>query len=113
MSERHITDHDQLVTDLVTELPGWLPTQRWFAGKDRDITAVRPLSWTTVLDGDPLLIHLIVDVAQGDRSAAYQLLVGSRQSRLPDVAASASIGLENGLTCYEASGDADLTAPQR
>lgn len=106
-----ITDHDQLVTDLVTELPDWLPTQRWFAGKDRDITAVRPLSWTTVLDGDPLLIHLIVDVVQGDRSAAYQLLVGSRQSQLPDVAASASIGLENGLTCYEATGDADLTAP--
>ncbi|MBC7633718.1 aminoglycoside phosphotransferase [Aeromicrobium sp.] len=103
--------HDELVAHLSNELPAWLPTQRWFAGKDRDITAVRALTWTTVLDGDPLLIHLVVEVEQGDRTEPYQLLIGSRQSQLPDVASSASIGLDSGLTCYEASGDADLTAP--
>jgi maltokinase len=102
--------HDELVAHLATELPTWLPTQRWFGGKDRDITAVRPLAWTTVLEGDPLLIHVIVEVEQGDRREPYQLLIGSRRSQLPDVAASASIGLDSGLTCYEASGDADLTA---
>nr|MCW2727857.1 aminoglycoside phosphotransferase [Aeromicrobium sp.] len=102
--------HDALVRELVTELPEWLPKQRWFAGKDRAVTAVRPLSWTTITDGDPLLIHLVIEVEQDDRREPYQLLVGSRQSDLPDVSSSAAIGLENGLTCYEASGDADLTA---
>ncbi|MEV7396971.1 aminoglycoside phosphotransferase [Aeromicrobium sp. NPDC092404] len=105
-----VSPRDELVAQLATALPGWLPTQRWFGGKDREISAVRPLSWTTLLDGDPLLIHLVVEVEQGDRSEPYQLLIGSRQSQVPDVAASSSIGLENGLTCYEASGDADLTA---
>ncbi|MET0930498.1 MAG: aminoglycoside phosphotransferase [Aeromicrobium sp.] len=102
--------HDELIAELATELPTWLPTQRWFAGKDRAITAVRPVSSTTLLDGDPLLLHLVVEVEQDDRTEPYQLLVGSRQAQVPDVASAASIGLENGLTCYEASGDADLTA---
>jgi maltokinase len=101
--------YDELVEELTAELPTWLPTQRWFAGKDRPITGVRPLSWTAILDGDPLLLHLVVEVEQDDRAEPYQLLIGSRQSQLPDVPSSASIGRENGLTCYEASGDADLT----
>ena len=50
-----MTDPHRLVDELVTELPGWLPTQRWFAGKDRAIDAVRPLGLTVLLDGDPLL----------------------------------------------------------
>ncbi|MCW2831016.1 MAG: aminoglycoside phosphotransferase [Aeromicrobium sp.] len=104
------TTHDALLAHLATELPAWLPTQRWFAGKDREITAVRPVSSTTILDGDPLLMHLVVEVEQGDRSEAYQLLIGRRQSQLPDVGASATIGSDDDLTCYEASGDADLTA---
>jgi len=105
-----VASRDEMIESLAAALPAWLPTQRWFGGKDREITAVRPVSWTTLLDGDPLLIHLIVEVEQGDRTEPYQLLIGSRQSQVPDVAASASIGLEDGLTCYEASGDADLTA---
>lgn len=99
-----------LVDDIAAELPEWLPTQRWFAGKDRPISAVRPLSWTIVKGGDPLLLHLVVEVEQDERREPYQLLIGSRQSQVPDVASSASIGLEKGLTCYEASGDADLTS---
>jgi len=105
-----MSDDDLLVADLVAELPRWLPTQRWFAGKDRAITAVRPLATTTLLSGDPHLLHVIVEVEQDDRREPYQLLVGSRQAQVPDVPASASIGLERGLTCYEASGDAELTS---
>ncbi|MDX6278741.1 MAG: maltokinase [Nocardioidaceae bacterium] len=109
-TEESAVSRDDLVNQVAAALPAWLPTQRWFGGKDRDISAVRPLTWTTLLDGDPLLIHLVVEVEQEDRREAYQLLIGSRQTQLPDVAASASIGVEDaGLACYEASGDADLT----
>lgn len=101
---------DELVAQLAAALPAWLPTQRWFGGKDREITAVHPIAWTTLLEEDPLLLHLVVRVEQDDRDDLYQLLIGSRQSQLPNVPAPASIGLEDGLTCYEASGDADLTS---
>lgn len=105
-----MSGHDELAAEVAAALPEWLPSQRWFGGKDREIDSVSPVSWTTLLDGDPLLLHLIVRVEQGDRRDLYQLLIGSRQSQLPEVPASASIGLEDGRTCYEASGDADLTA---
>jgi maltokinase len=105
-----MSEHDELITDLVADLPGWLPAQRWFAGKDRPITAVRPLGHTVVIDGDPLLLHLVVEVEQDDRREPYQLLIGSRESQVPDVPSTASIGLERGHITYEASGDADLTS---
>ncbi|MFS0884442.1 maltokinase N-terminal cap-like domain-containing protein [Aeromicrobium sp. 179-A 4D2 NHS] len=109
-AEHETIPRDELVAQLAAALPAWLPTQRWFGGKDREITAVHPVSWTTLLEGDPLLLHLVVRVEQDDRRELYQLLIGSRRSELPNVPATASIGLEDGLTCYEASGDADLTS---
>ncbi|GHE85207.1 aminoglycoside phosphotransferase [Amycolatopsis deserti] len=104
-----LTDPRELVGALVTELPEWLPTQRWFAGKDRPITAVRPLSTTVLMPGDPLLLHLVVEVEQDDRREPYQLLIGS-QAHLPEYLGSSWIGTEKGLPCYEATGDADLTS---
>lgn len=98
------------VDDVVALLPEWLPTQRWFAGKDRPVTAVRALSSALVVDGDPMLLHLVVEVEQDDRREPYQLLVGRRRAELPDVSASAQIGQVDGATVYEASGDADLTS---
>jgi maltokinase len=102
--------HDDLVEALVARLPQWLPTQRWFAGKDREITGVRASTWTVVTEGDPLLLHLVVEVDQAGRREPYQLLVGRRRAEVPDVAASATIGEVDGATFYEASGDADLTS---
>lgn len=69
-----VTDPHDLVDKVVAELPERLPAQRWFGGKDRPVTSVRPLR-TTVLGEDPLLVHLVVEVAQPDRRAPYQLLV--------------------------------------
>ena len=103
-----MTDPHELVGKLVIELPDWLPAQRWFGGKDRPITSVRQLATTVLLDGDPLLLHVIVEVEQHDRREPYQLLIASR-AQLPEHLGSSWIGMENGLPCYEASGDADLT----
>jgi maltokinase len=107
-----VTDRQAQVADLVarvvTELPEWLPGQRWFAGKDRQVTAVRPVSSTSLLDGDPMLLHLVVEVVQGDRDEHYQLLIGCG-TQLPDHLGSSWLGTEDGLLCYEAAGDADLT----
>jgi maltokinase len=97
-----------LVDRLVTELPAWLPARRWFAGKDRPITAVRNLVTTVLLPGDPMLLHVVIEVEQPDRAERYQLLVGSR-TNLPEHLGSSWIGTFDGLPCYEATGDADLT----
>jgi len=103
-----LTDRPELLEELTAALPRWLPSQRWFAGKDRPVTAVRPLASTVVLDGDPLLLHVVVEVVQDDRAEPYQLLVGHR-SQPPDVSAASWITTEP-VGLYEASGDADLTA---
>ncbi|WP_033294376.1 maltokinase N-terminal cap-like domain-containing protein [Amycolatopsis jejuensis] len=100
-----MSDHGSLPAELASLLPGWLPAQRWFAGKDRPIDEVRPATLTVVTDGDPQLVHAVVDVVQGDRTEPYQLLIGRRLSGSPEVASTAWLG--EGL--YEASGDADLT----
>jgi len=104
-----LTDAAELVDNLLTNLPEWLPSQRWFAGKDRPIDSVAHLATTVLLDGDPTLLHVVVDVVQGDRTEPYQLLVGAR-SHLPDHLGTSWIGTANGKPCYEASADADLTA---
>lgn len=99
---------DDLITDVVAVLPAWLPSQRWFAGKDRPITAVRAVSSTILLDGDLRLVHLVIEVEQDDRIEPYQLLLGSRRSGA-SLAGPTSIDLGNGQSCYEASGDPELT----
>lgn len=99
---------DRLLDEVVAELPAWLPAQRWFAGKDRAVTAVRPVESTVLLDGDPRLYHLVVDVVQGDRDERYQLLIGTR-SQLPEHLSAGLISAQGGVVAYEASGDADLT----
>jgi maltokinase len=103
-----LTDPDELVDRLVTELPDWLPARRWFAGKDRPITSVRNLVTTVLLSGDPMLLHVVVEVEQSDRAERYQLLIGSR-IHLPEHLGASWIGTFDGLPCYEATGDDDLT----
>jgi maltokinase len=103
-----VTDADELIDRLVGELPAWLPARRWFAGKDRPITAVRNLVTTTLVAGDPQLLHVLVEVEQDDRTECYQLLVGGR-AHLPEHLGTTLIDTIEGVLCYEATGDADLT----
>lgn len=67
-----LIDPDELADKLVTTLPDVLPTLRWFGGKDRAITAVRPLRTTPLADDT---VHVIVEVEQPGRTEQYQLLI--------------------------------------
>jgi len=87
----------------------WLPAQRWYAGKGREITAVETISSMTLWVGDPQMHHVLVRVRTTDSSVEhYQLLIGMR-SRLPERLDHAGIGpLPDGFA-YDAAQDTDLT----
>jgi len=96
--------------DIAALLPRWLPGQRWYAGKGRDIVGVEVVSNVILRAGDPELRHLVVAVQAADRTAdRYQLLVGLR-SDLPDRLAHAAIGTVDGRHAYDAVHDTELTA---
>src|SRR2546429_7928158 len=59
-------------------LTGWLPGQRWFAGKGAPIDRLAIVADTVLVDGDPGMRHLIVAVSQAGGTDRYQLLVGLR-----------------------------------
>lgn len=97
-------------------LIGWLPRQRWFAGKGRPITGVRIVTGTELTApaagsaaGGPGLRHTLVEVSQdGDRDI-YQLLLGFRD-HLPDRLRYAEILASDGTHVYDAVHDPELTA---
>ncbi|HEY3260021.1 MAG TPA: aminoglycoside phosphotransferase [Pseudonocardiaceae bacterium] len=94
---------------MTTELADWMPTQRWFAGKNRRVRDVTVLEYTELLAGDPRLVHTIIEVAHDDGGAdRYQLLLGQR-SDLPDHLAHGSIGTTDGRVVYDAVYDHELT----
>jgi maltokinase len=78
------------VTQLCAGLADWLPNQRWYAAKGRDIASVTPVGATMLYttdngDGPSRLDHALVEVSYVDNSAAerYQLLIGYRK-HLPE-----------------------------
>ncbi len=103
---------DGRAASIVDGLAGWLPEQRWFAGKGRQVTDVSvvravELSAATGTDG-PLLDHLVVEVSyrQGP-SDRYQLLVGYRET-LPERLEHVRIGTAATLSGYAAEWDEEL-----
>jgi maltokinase len=75
-----------------TQLPfaEWLPRQRWYAGRNRDIEVVRPNVVTPLSDD---LDHLLLDVAYSDGSRdRYQLFVQYDQAPIGEYAEKAFIG---------------------
>ena len=89
-------------------LPGWLPQQRWFGSKGRTIESVQILADRTLVDGDPMLRHLLIEVDLGEETENYQLLVGHR-AELPARLEHAVIGTESGEALYDAAHDNELT----
>lgn len=65
--------------DLAVDLlPAWLPAQRWFAGKDRPIDAIRVVAATQLREADPVVWHLLVEVQQGTDADMYQVPLSIR-----------------------------------
>ncbi|WP_424188846.1 maltokinase N-terminal cap-like domain-containing protein [Actinokineospora sp. G85] len=99
-----MTDRPRLAVDaLVDDLRAWLPAQRWFAAKGRDLAEVRVTRAAELVTGDPGLVHALVE-AGGE---LYQVLVGLR-AELPEHLAPAAIGVVDGLHAYDATHDGDL-----
>jgi maltokinase len=92
-------------------LAGWLPAQRWFAGKGSQITGLAITAGTELAaggGGGAGLRHLIVAVTQGSVTDSYQVLVGLRAS-LPGRLEHARIGaLPDGRIAYDALHDYEL-----
>ena len=106
--------HAEALTGL---LSSWLPRQRWFGDKQRQIDDVQVVSADLWFDdsaaGGALLEHVVVGVASGGRVERYQLLVGLR-TELPERLEHARIGdVEPGLTAYDAAHDSELTGEIR
>ena len=94
------------LTDLLTT---WLPKQRWFGGKGRDISDVVVLREHLLLRNDELTARLLivrVTHVDGD-SDAYQVLLGSRRGEIPELLLHAMIGDAGGTAYYDAAYDHD------
>ena len=96
-------------------LTGWLPGQRWFAGKGAPIDHLAIVADTVLVEGDPGLRHLIVAVSQASGTDRYQLLAGLRTA-IPDRLEHAVIGPAGAAappgqawTAYDALHDPPLT----
>ena len=100
---------DLIVDRITDELASWMPTQRWFAAKNRPVRSVALVEATELVGGDPRLVHAIVAVTHSDGGVdRYQLLLGARRD-LPDHLMHGSIGSADGDAVYEAVHDHDLT----
>lgn len=70
-------------TTLTDALTGYLPHQRWFAGKGGDVTVddVRPVAWLGAPGDDPRLAMCLAEVTAGGRRATYQVPLSYRPER--------------------------------
>jgi maltokinase len=109
-----------LLRSLDPLLRGWLPRQRWFAGKGLPIGRFRLAAATELVPpggrlGPLGLLHVLVEVEQPGRPAdCYQLLLGAHPL-LPPALVRAALGQAvggpyDGLTLYDAPHDPRLAA---
>ncbi len=86
-------------------IAAWLPRQRWFGGKGRNITSVTETSSVLLRDADPEVRHVVVRVAYDDGGTEdYQLVLG-RSETVDHRLEHAVIGVDQGTVLYDAVHD--------
>ncbi len=85
----------------------WLPQQRWYAGRTRQLSSAEPGLVITLRDDLELVL---VDARYSDGSSErYQVLVRWDSGPVPEYSAVATIGSDNGRTAYDALYDPAAT----
>jgi len=109
-----MTTLTDLSPTLLDQIAAWLPQQRWFAAKGRQIRSVSVAASVVLREaatpdgprGD--LLVLAVEFADGGEGELYQLLLG-RRSQLPEELSHVSIGADDGSTAYDGIWDPELS----
>src|SRR4051794_37260686 len=85
----------------------WLPRQRWYGGRGRELHEVRPAQVTKLFDD---VEHMLLDVSYADGgSDRYQVIVRWDHAPSEDFVGLARIGNDGDRTGYDALYDADAT----
>ena len=91
---------------MINLLAEWMPQQRWFGGKGRNVTDVAEASSALLLDADPQVRLVVVRVAYDDGTAEhYQLLLGSTKDAVEQRLEHAVLGDLDGMLLYDAVHD--------
>ncbi|MFC5061365.1 maltokinase N-terminal cap-like domain-containing protein [Actinomycetospora atypica] len=97
---------------LLPALTRWLPSQRWFAAKDRTVAGVRLLGHQEITPADavPAVEHAVIAVSFTDDGPEeqFQLLLGSRPYAPGDLE-HAVIGTTGGRTVYDGLADGEIS----